>query len=183
VELDHDGEDGGNLPPPADASALAGGATYSANCASCHGATGDGTQLAPRVTDRSAHSLLEAMREGEDGMPRFPGLTATDAANIAAYLADPSAATQPETPVPPADPGTTPTWTGQIKTLLQANCTACHSGTSAAKKIRFDGYLVASQNAAKALAAMQAGTMPPGGPLPAESVQLFADWIAGGKPQ
>jgi mono/diheme cytochrome c family protein len=187
-EGDDDGPAGTPVPPAANASALAGAATYAANCASCHGADAKGTQFAPPILHRSAGSVLEALREGEDGMPRFAGLTSADASNLAAFLADPSAATQPGTPIPPPPSGTAPTYTGQIATLLQANCVVCHSGASASGStvtgpVQLDSYVNASKNASLALAALQGGIMPPGGALPASSVQLFSDWIAGGKQQ
>ena len=178
------GDDGGTTtPPPASGYALAGAATYATNCASCHGVDGRGTSLAPNILHRSASDILEAMREGEEGMPRFPAMTSTDARNLAAYLADPAAATPPVTPPAPPPTGTTPTYTGQVKSLLDSSCVVCHTGANAPKSIRLDTYANASKNAAAALAAMQAGTMAPGNPVPASSVQLFADWIAGGKPQ
>ena len=178
------GDDGGTTtPPPASGYALAGAATYATNCASCHGVDGRGTSLAPNILHRSTSDILEAMREGEEGMPRFPAMTSTDARNLAAYLADPAAATPPVTPPAPPPTGTTPTYTGQVKSLLDSSCVVCHTGANAPKSIRLDTYANASKNAAAALAAMQAGTMAPGNPVPASSVQLFADWIAGGKPQ
>jgi len=188
----HDGggdDDGGGttVPPAANAVVLAGAATYSANCATCHGVDANGTKLAPRIVGRSAGSVLEAIREGEDGMPRFPNMTSADASNIAAFLANPAAATQPTTPIPPTN-GATPTYTGQIATLLQANCVVCHtgafaSGSATTGPVQLDSYANASKNAALALSAMQGGIMPPGSPLPASSIQLFSDWIAGGKQQ
>jgi mono/diheme cytochrome c family protein len=177
------GGDGGAAPPPANAYALAGAATYATNCASCHGADARGTSLGPNVLHRSASDVLEAMREGEEGMPRFPEMTLTDARNLAAYLADPAAVTTPTTPPEPPPAGTTPTYAAQIKPLLDTSCAVCHTGANAPKGIRLGSYTTASANAPAALAAMQAGTMPPGNPLPAASVQLFADWIAGGRPQ
>lgn len=170
--------------PPANAYAVAGAASYATNCASCHGTDARGTTLAPTILHRSASDVLEAMREGEEGMPRFPEMTWQDARNLAAWLADPSAATLPPPPTTePPPPGTTPTYTAQVKPLLDVSCVVCHTGANAPKSIRLDTYATASTNAAKALAAMQGGTMPPGNPLPAASVQLVADWIAGGKPK
>jgi mono/diheme cytochrome c family protein len=182
MDSEHLGDDDA-APPPASGYAVAGAATYATNCASCHGVDARGTSLAPDILRRSASDVLEAMREGEEGMPRFPSMTWQDAKNLAAYLADPTAATAPTTPPDPPPSGTTPTYTGQVKTLLDSSCVVCHTGSNAPKGVRLDTYAQASTNAAKALAAMQGGTMPPGNPLPASSVQLFADWIAGGKPQ
>jgi mono/diheme cytochrome c family protein len=174
----------GGDPPPVivDPAVLAGAATYSTNCASCHGADARGTRSGPSVLHEDADEIYEAMREGEDGMPVFLGLTRTDASNMSKFLADPSAATQP--PAPPApEPGVTPTYAGSVKALLDASCVVCHTGANAPKNVRLNTYANASANAAAALAAMQAGTMPPGNPATAANIQLLADWIAGGKPQ
>jgi len=184
IDSEHVGDDdGGTAPPPVSGYALAGAATFATNCASCHGVDARGTSLGPNIVHRSASDILDAMREGEEGMPRFPEMTSTDARNLAAYLADPAAATAPGTPPEPPPAGTTPTYTGQIKALLDSSCVVCHTGANAPKGIRLSSYATASTNASAALTAMQGGAMPPGNPLPASSVQLFADWIAGGKPQ
>ncbi len=176
------------------ASAIAGAATFSANCASCHGALAQGTNRAPRIVGRSAGEILGAVREGDDGMPRFPGLTATDAANIAAFLANPSAAT----PSQPATSGPA-TYAGSVQAMLAANCVVCHQGTSAPYGIRLDTYADASANASLALAAMQgqatipgtttidATAMPPGSSPTSTTSQaniaVMQAWIAAGKPQ
>jgi mono/diheme cytochrome c family protein len=179
-------------------SAVAGAATYSANCASCHGAAAQGTRLGPRILGRSAGDVLEAVREGEDGMPRFPGITATDATNIAAFLADPAAATSSPPPPPPSGPTT---YAGSVKPMLAASCVACHQGTSAPYGVRLDTYAYASANADSALAAMKGQALIPGtttidptamppGADPANptatqtaNIDLLTAWIAAGKPQ
>jgi cytochrome c553 len=90
IDSEHVGDDdGGTAPPPVNGYALAGAATFATNCASCHGVDARGTSLGPNIVHRSASDILEAMREGEEGMPRFPEMTSTDARNLAAYLARP----------------------------------------------------------------------------------------------
>lgn len=205
---DHDGDDdegddddeggSGTVTPPSTAAVLAGAATYATNCASCHGVLGEGGTARKRLVGESAHELLEAMREGEDGMPRFVDMTWQDAQNLAAFLVNPSAATAPPATTPPTTPptttppttpptttppATTPTYTASVKAIMDSSCVVCHKGTKAPAKIRLDSYSAVSANAAAALSAMQAGRMPPGNPLPASTVQVFADWINGGKPQ
>lgn len=159
------------------------------NCSGCHGETGRGGTVEDVIAGHSAGDIYEAVREGEGGMPRFPGITWTDAQNIAAYLRDPVIPAPTPTPDPTPDPGTgggtttPPTYTGQIAPLLSANCTVCHTGTGASGGVRLDTYTAASNNASKALTAMQAGRMPPAGPLSAGQIALLADWIAAGKPK
>ena len=160
---------------PADAAIGAG--IYSANGASCHGTDARGTGRAPGLLRRSAGDIWEAIHEGEDGMPTFPGLSANDVRALAAFLKDPGAVTSP--PPPPA--GTPPTWTGQVKALLDANCNGCHAGTNASGAIRLDTYAGASANASAALSAVQAGRMPKDRtPLTAGQIQILSDWIGGG---
>jgi mono/diheme cytochrome c family protein len=175
----------------------AGAATFASNCAACHGATGTGGTSGERVAGEDAHELYEAMQEGEDDMPRFLDLTYDDAKNMAAYLHDPAAASEPlpgDPPVtpppvdPPADPPAgpapvTPTYRGAVKAILDSACAACHQGANAPARVRLDSFTAASASASASLSAVQAGRMPPGGPLPAAQVQVIADWIAGGKPQ
>ena len=163
--------------------AIAGAATYSTNCASCHGADAKGGTSGEKLLGESARSLLEAIREGEDGMPKFPNLTSTDCQNMAAFLKDPSAATIPTPPPPPPPSGTAPTYAGQIKSILDSNCASCHQGTFAPKGVVLNTYAGASAAATASLAAMQGGTMPPSGALSSTLINTFQDWINGGKQQ
>jgi mono/diheme cytochrome c family protein len=172
-----DGSAGG---PAGSGEAAAGAALYAASCASCHGAGARGIGEAPGIRHRRAEEILEAMREGEEGMPTFPAFGAAEARALAAFLADPEGAVPPPPP-PPPPPGTAPTYAGQVKALLDSRCGACHTGANASANLRFDTYSRASANAAAALAAVQAGRMPLGGSLTAEEIALLQAWIDGGK--
>lgn len=172
--------------------AAAGAAIYGSSCAVCHGADGGGAS-GPRVRGAGAGEVYAALREGEGGMPTFRNLSRKDARNIAAYLRNPGSATPAPSPTPaptpspapsPApSPNPAPTWKSDIQGIFQQNCGLCHSGAAAALKIRLDTYATASTNASRALSAIDAGRMPPGGRLPAAQVQAIRDWIAAGKPQ
>lgn len=178
------------------ANAAAGAAIWGSSCAVCHGADGSGGS-GPRVSGAGAGDVYSALREGEGGMPTFRNLSRKDARNIAAFLRNPGAATPAPSPAPtpapaPApnpgpspspNPLPTPTWKTDIQGIFQQNCASCHSGAAAAMKIRLDTFSTASANAGRALSAIEAGRMPPGGKLPAAQVQAIRDWIAGGKPQ
>jgi mono/diheme cytochrome c family protein len=164
-------------------------ALYTGNCAVCHGADARGGTSGEGLRGRSASDILEAIREGEEpeeggsGMPTFPGLDLGDCQDLAAYLADPDNVMPPPPPPPPPVGGTV-TYAGQIAPLMQTYCVACHQGANAYMGVKLATYAQVSANAAPALSAMQAGTMPKGGtPLSAAQIQMFADWIAGGKPQ
>jgi len=191
-----DNDDVEVVTPGGNSDAAQGGVLYAANCASCHGTTGHGSVSGPSIFREDAEEILEAVREGEGGMPTFPSIHAEEARMIAAWLRDPAAAPAPDpaptpaptpspspTPSPTPAPGAAPTWTGQVKALLDTRCGSCHTGTKASGGVRLDTYAKASANADRALAAVKAGRMPTSGPLAASEIQLLQDWITGGKQQ
>lgn len=152
-------------------------------CSGCHGDDGRGGTSDENIAKESWDEFVEAFREGEDGMPTYPELSARDARDIVAYLRDPGAVGPPTTP-PPVDPppaDTTPTYTAHVKPILDAACVSCHGSGFAAAGIAVHTYATASQNAAASLTSMQAGTMPTSGPLPAADVETVRRWIEGGK--
>ncbi|MCG3134796.1 MAG: hypothetical protein HMLKMBBP_02177 [Planctomycetes bacterium] len=157
----------------------AGGATWAAQCASCHGAQGEGSSKGPRVRGEDADEIAEVVRKGEDGMPRFVGIDAAGARDLAAWLADPSV--PPVTP-PGPDPGDiAPTWDGGVRDLFAAHCASCHGGARPSARVGLDTKSRARKDAQSALSAIEAGSMPPAGPLPAETVAVFEAWVAGGR--
>lgn len=160
--------------------AAVGSALYAARCATCHGPSAEGTASGPRIAGEPASGIAEVLREGEDGMPAFPDLRTADVRALAAFLKAPSTPAPPPSP-PPPPAGTAPTWAGQVKAFVDANCAACHSGKNASAGVRLDSLAATSANAARSLAAMEAGRMPKTGPLDAASLQLLRDWIAGGR--
>jgi mono/diheme cytochrome c family protein len=168
------------------ADASVGAALFAAKCASCHGALAKGTSSGPWIRGVSAGTIWEAIHEGEDGMPTFPNFSSSDVRAIADYLKNPDAVQPPAPPVTPPSPppGTPVTYKGRVKAILDASCSACHGGKTPSAGIRLDTYAGASANAARALAAVQAGRMPLGGtPLPAADIQAIQDWISGGMKQ
>jgi mono/diheme cytochrome c family protein len=171
-------------PAAGPANAALGSSLFAANCASCHGTDARGTPGAPGIRHVPAGEISEAVREGEGGMPVFPGLSRDDVLALAAFLADPEAAAPPPPPpLPPPPPGTPVTYAGRVKAILDANCASCHGGTSPTAGVRLNTYAGASTNASRALAAVQAGRMPPSGPLAAADAQALADWVAAGAPR
>lgn len=59
-----------------------------AGCASCHGLSGEGGVVGPAIWKKNAEDMLEALREGEHGMPLFSEHRLTDeqAAALVEYL-------------------------------------------------------------------------------------------------
>ncbi len=59
-----------------------------AGCASCHGLNGEGGAVGPAIWKQNAEDLLDAIREGDRGMPAFPShrLTEEQAAALSDYL-------------------------------------------------------------------------------------------------
>jgi len=174
-------------PGPVDAALTAaerGRDLYLPLCAACHGTDGRGGTSDENIAREDWHEILEAFREGEDGMPVYASLTAQDAKDIAAYLLDPGAVPQVTPPVdPPPDPPAAPTYTADVKPIFDTNCVACHRAGGASAGIALDTHASASSGAAASLASIQAGRMPPGGALSSAQIQTIADWITDGKPQ
>ena len=97
-----------HLCPSADGQML-----YAAQCARCHGATGDGTGQAPPVA--CATRLSEVLARGRDAaMPRFPGIEDAEVAAMQAYLAARCASRG-----------------RPIDLVYAANCATCHGRTGA----------------------------------------------------
>ena len=74
----------------------------------------------------------------------------------------------------------------QVKTILDGHCTACHSSSATSRNgapagVDFDTYAAAEASADAANARIQAGTMPPRGPLSAADQCVFQAWIDQGK--
>jgi mono/diheme cytochrome c family protein len=84
---------------------------YAAQCARCHGASGDGTRQIPPVA--CATRLTDALARGRDAaMPAFPGVDETEAAAMQAYL-DARCATRGR----------------PVDLVYAANCATCHGRT------------------------------------------------------
>lgn len=73
-------------------------------------------------------------------------------------------------------------YANQIRPILDANCqnANCHGGNPNIPS--FETYDDVKNKADRIKARTGAGTMPPSGPLPANEVQLIADWVDQGAP-
>lgn len=85
--------------------------------------------------------------------------------------------------------GITVTYENDIKSIMTAYCLRCHSVSNqgadrngAPADVNFDSYQDVTANAERASTKISAGTMPPGGGLPAEDRALFLAWIEDGMP-
>jgi hypothetical protein len=74
------------------------------------------------------------------------------------------------------------TYTNDIKPLLAANCTSCHSGSNASGGVDLSSYAGVKARASVANSEIQGGKMPPTGPLSAANKQLFQSWVSQGTP-
>lgn len=73
----------------ADAPAVRGASLYvTAGCVTCHGLEGRGAEVGPAIAGTELKTLLQKVRQGPSGMPRFStdGLTDAEVADIEAYL-------------------------------------------------------------------------------------------------
>jgi uncharacterized membrane protein len=91
----------------------------------------------------------------------------------------------------PGDIGSgAPSYVQDIKPVFDQNCVLCHdtnkSGAlrnGAPVSVNFDTYQKIIDNLERASIRVQAGTMPPTGPLDSETVTLILEWIAAGSPE
>lgn len=86
--------------------------------------------------------------------------------------------------------GSTATYAGEIKPIVERACTGCHASTlsgnarsGAPGSVNLDSYAAAAAAGAQSNQAVQSGHMPPGGGLSAADRTAFACWIAQGTPQ
>jgi uncharacterized membrane protein len=87
------------------------------------------------------------------------------------------------------DGGGAPAW-ADVEPVFSANCTKCHSSTKqgadrngAPVGVNFDSYEGAAGKAALIDGNVQAGVMPPAGPLPDDEKALIHAWVEGGSLQ
>lgn len=64
-----------------------------------------------------------------------------------------------------------------------ANCTQCHSGSSAPEGVRYDNYADAAADALRGAAEIADGEMPPGGGMSEADKQAFYAWARCGTPE
>jgi mono/diheme cytochrome c family protein len=157
--------------------AFAGREAWSAHCASCHGTLADGGAGPALVGTRSKELRLKAATGGDHD---FPWFGAADGRTFQTFLRSPATLPDPDYPVPP--PGGWPGYAANVKPILDGRCVNCHGGGLAEHGVRLHTYEAASQWARRALFSIRSGQMPPGGRnVPADEVQVLADWIEGGR--
>jgi len=90
--------------------------------------------------------------------------------------------------VPDAPAGAVVSWCREVRPILEQWCTGCHasSRTGAGRSgapagVDYDTYALASANADRGLARLQARSMPPGGSVPQGEIRTVALWIDQGK--
>jgi uncharacterized membrane protein len=93
-------------------------------------------------------------------------------------------------------PGAEPTFSGFVQPILQARCLACHSASTPLGGWDASSYETVSrtgENApvtdagdvessllARLIQGLDGKSMPPGGSLPLDEIQIIVDWIAAG---
>ena len=124
-------------------------------------ADGEGDAQAAESPEGTAENA-QARNHGSDVCATSPAVdTDADADADALYLA-----------------GTTVTYQGSIQTLLATNCTGCHR--PGATKPDLSTYQTAAAGGPRSLIRIQAGTMPPKGPLSSTDTANFQAWADGG---
>ena len=150
-------------------------------CAWCHSPTASRPQT-PYLTTYDevkgqGANVFQAMTDrGEDRMPpRFvrPQLNSDDIRLFAFWRDGGYKKTTP--PPPPPNPASGMFYIDDIKSLMANQCVGCHSPGAIAPDL--SSYAGVKAAASVALAAMQNGTMPKAGPLPAAQIAGFKSWV------
>jgi len=76
---------------------------------------------------------------------------------------------------------TTISYKTDIAPIMSANCTSCHNANQASAGINLSSYANVAKYASSSLNAMNNGSMPPAGKLPAGTIQKLNCWISQGK--
>ena len=104
--------------------------------------------------------------------------------------ADPVAVLPPDDNTPGDGDTTALSYAVDVKPILDLYCIGCHSSqvsgaarNGAPLSVNFDSYEAASANAGAANSRIQAGSMPPGGSVPAADRIVFQLWLSEGVPQ
>lgn len=131
-------------------------------------------------------SRLSRARQGRFPLRRIAGGALAWAAGLAVMACG-------EGRDPRPDPDATvlaPTWCADVQPLIQSRCLGCHSVTRAGSLrngapagVNFDTYEDASPMAGTMNELIQAGVMPPAGPLSETEQRLFWAWVATGRPE
>lgn len=77
----------------------------------------------------------------------------------------------------------TPTYTGEIKALVDQYCVSCHKPDGSRANSPMESYTNTSKWASSSLTKITDGSMPPSGALSADEQALFKAWVDGGKLQ
>ncbi|MBO9584877.1 MAG: cytochrome c [Flavobacterium sp.] len=120
--------------------------------------------------------------------PIFTGLVAA-LATMACSSGDDNSTSPPPTS-PPTGGGSTvtnPTYTANIKSIIDANCTSCHGPGGSKSDVPFTTYAQVSANASNIKVRIEkpAGDplkMPKGGSLSQANIDLINKWITDGMP-
>lgn len=100
---------------------------------------------------------------------------------------DDGSPTPPVTPPPGGGTITNPTYTANIKSIIDANCVSCHSpgGENSAVPLQTYAQVSAKASVIKTRIEKPAGdpqVMPKGGKLSQANIDLINKWIANGMP-
>ena len=150
-----------------DAKATKGKEIYTSNCSSCHRAKGKS------IRKKSLHDFIEAVKQGEEGMPDFPNLSTADIKAIKYYLRYPKRAGTTEYPAEP-------TYTNAIKSILDTYCVSCHGGANPSGGIDLSTYQDAYAVRDAVKSAVDTGTMPPSGSIPVKAITAIDTWVTNG---
>jgi mono/diheme cytochrome c family protein len=193
-------------------SALTGAQIFADVCSRCHGAHGEGgigpafadVVFQSRYSDQQLFDTISNGREATPMVAWGEILTSDQIQQLVRYIRTLNGVggTPSGTPTVEATsaPGESTTFSGQVAPILETSCSACHNSQTQLggwDASSYDTVMNSGQNGPvvvpgkpedSLLALKMQGTqslgasMPPGGQLPQDEIQVILDWIAAGAP-
>ncbi len=191
---------------------LTGTDIYKDLCAQCHGPNGEGG-IGPSLSDpqfqdkNSDQQIFDTINNGHKATSMIAWgeiLSSEQIQELVDYIRQLRKTTATATPAtttettPAVTPAVTPTFTTDVLPIFEDKCTVCHGKLGGWDASTYQSVMTSGNNgpvvipgdaknsllAQKLLGTQEEGnSMPPGGKLPDDEIQLILDWIAAGAPE
>ena len=160
-------------------------------CVACHNASvhEDGIDLSNfELAKSQVDDIIESMQEEEDDVMPPDGRAADDIIQTFVYWKNDGLREGQPDSADPVNPDGTYTYTGDIKSIIDQECIACHGATNTAAGYDISTYEKTVSQITLLLERIdlqtgQAGVMPVAGRMSEEKIQAFKDWMDQGMPE